>query len=173
MNSGFLLVRLILGGYLAAHGAQKLFGWFGGYGLGGTGGWLESLGFRPGRFFALAAGLCEGVGGLLVILGFLSPLGPGLIVIAMVVAMGAVHWKNGFFVAANGVEMPLAWATCSVAMAFAGPGRYSLDALLGLLVFRPWLVRGTIALAVVIALVNLWLRRSPAAAQGGSPAQGA
>jgi len=159
VNSGLLLVRLILGGYLAAHGVQKLFGWFGGHGLGGTGGFMDSLGFRPGWFFALAAGLCEAGGGVLVLLGFLGPIGPGLIIISMVVAIGAVHWKNGFFAMANGVEMPLAWATCAVALAYSGPGQYSLDAAFGLSLRNPWLTRGVIVVAVVIGLLNLWGRR--------------
>ena len=167
MNSGFLLVRLLLGGYLAAHGAQKLFGWFGGHGLAGTGGFMESLGFRPGKLFALAAGLCEGAGGVLVLLGFLGPIGPGLIIITMVVAMGSVHWKNGFFVTSNGVEMPLAWATGAVAIAYSGPGRYSLDAVLGLALNGVWAVRIAIVAAVLIGLANL-LGRRPAAAPPGT-----
>jgi putative oxidoreductase len=165
VNSGFVLVRLLLGGYLAAHGAQKLFGWFGGHGLSGTGGYMESLGFRPGRLFALGAGLCEAGGGVLVILGFLGPVGPGLIVVSMVVAMGAVHWKNGLFVTANGIEMPLAWATCAVAVAFTGFARYSLDAVFGIAINTPWVVRGVIVAAVALALVNLLLRRPRTAAQ--------
>jgi putative oxidoreductase len=172
VNSGLLLVRLILGGSLAAHGAQKLFGWFGGYGLSGTGGFMESLGFRPGKLFALASGLCEAGGGVLVILGFLNPLGSGLILISMVVAMGAVHWKNGFFVMNNGVEMPLAWATCAVAVAFAGPGGYSLDSAFGIALGTPWVVRTVIVVAVVLALVTLMLRRPQAVAQGASVPKG-
>jgi len=167
VNSGFLLVRLILGGILAAHGAQKLFGWFGGHGLGGTGGFMESLGFRPGKLFALASGLCEGVGGVLVILGFLSPVGPGLILVVMVVAMGAVHWRNGLFATANGIETPLAWSACAVAVAYAGPGRYSLDALFGIAFGTPWVIRGVLVAAVVVGLANLLVRRPQATAQGG------
>jgi putative oxidoreductase len=133
---------------------------------------MESLGFRPGKLFALAAGLCEAGGGVLVLLGFLGPLGPGLIVVAMVVAIGAVHWKNGFFGTANGIEMPLAWATCAVSIAYAGPGRYSLDAAFGIASNAPWTVRGVLLVAVVVAFVNLALRRPPAVTQGGSVAQG-
>jgi len=120
---------------------------------------MDSLGFRPGRLFALAAGLCEAGGGVLVVLGLLGPIGPGLIIIPMVVAIGAVHWKNGFFAMANGVEMPLAWATCAVALAYSGPGQYSLDAAFGISLRNPWLTRGVIVVAVVIALLNLWGRR--------------
>jgi putative oxidoreductase len=167
MNAGWLLVRVLLGASLAAHGTQKLFGWFGGYGLGGTGGFMESLGFRPGKLFALAAGLCEGLGGLLVLLGLLDPVGPGLILIAMFTAMGSVHWKNGFFVTANGIEMPLAWVTCALAVAFAGPGRYSLDFLLQTHLGNPRVVWGTLVVAAVIAGANLLLRRPQPAAQAG------
>ncbi len=165
MNAGLLLVRLILGAALAAHGSQKLFGWFGGHGLAGTGGFMESLGFRPGKTFALAAGLGELVGGLLVILGFLGPIGPGLIVLVMVVAMETVHWKNGFFAMSNGIEMPLAWATTAVALAFAGPGAWSLDAAFGIALNASGLVWTVLIIAFLLALANLLLRRPPAVAE--------
>jgi putative oxidoreductase len=170
VNSALLLVRIFLGAMFFAHGTQKLFGWFGGYGLGGTGGFMESLGFRPGKLFAAAAGLCEAGGGALVLLGLLGAVGPGLIVIAMVTAMGAVHWKNGVFVTSNGIEMPLAWITCCLALAFVGFGVYSLDHALGIALNGPWMARGTIVVAVVIGLVNLMLRRPQPAAQAGAQA---
>jgi putative oxidoreductase len=164
MSVGFLLVRLVFGLYFLAHGTQKLFGWFGGYGLGGTGGYMESLGFRPGKLFALASGLSEGIGGLLVALGFLGPIGCGLVLISMVVATFTVHWKNGLYVTSNGVEMPVAWGTCAVAIAFSGPRSYSLDALLGLF-WSPRLVWIVLVAAVLIGLANLLVRRPPAAAK--------
>src|SRR4029079_1509248 len=86
VNLGLLLVRLAFGTLMAAHGAQKLFGWFGGYGLNGTGQFFAGLGFRPGRTFAFAAGASEAAGGLLVAFGFLHPLGAALIVSVMLVA---------------------------------------------------------------------------------------
>jgi putative oxidoreductase len=170
VNSALLLVRILLGGFLFAHGAQKLFGWFSGYGLGGTAGFMESLGFRPGKLFALAAGLCEAGGGLLVLLGFLGPIGPALIVISMITAMGSVHWKNGLFVTSNGIEMPTAWVTCALALAFVGFGAYSLDRALGISLNTPWVARGAILVAIVIALLNLMLRRPQPAAQPGTQA---
>ena len=91
LDVGLLLVRLVFGLAFAAHGAQKLFGWFGGYGLAGTGGFMESLGFRPGKTFATAAGLSEFSGGLLLALGFLGPIGPALVLSVMVVAVITVH----------------------------------------------------------------------------------
>ena len=159
MNAGLLLVRLILGVSFLAHGTQKLFGWFGGHGLDGTGGFMESLGFRPGKAYALAAGLCEAGGGLLLALGFLGPVGPGLIVVAMVVAMATVHWKNGYFATANGVELPLVSATGAMAIAFGGPGAYALDVLLGVQLSAPAAPWIALAVALVIAAATVATRR--------------
>lgn len=171
MNVGLLLVRVLLGAYLAAHGAQKLFGWFGGHGLAGTASWLESLGFRPGRLFAVASGLCEGVGGILVLLGFLQPIGSALIIVSMVVAALTVHWRNGFFVTQNGIEMPLAWATCAAAIAFAGSGRYALGAALGVWIHGgAWMVWGVLAGAVLIGLLTSLLRHPPVTEPGSAHA---
>jgi putative oxidoreductase len=159
MNAGLLLVRLVLGASFFAHGTQKLFGWFGGHGLDGTGGFMESLGFRPGKAYALAAGLCEAGGGLLLALGFLGPVGPALIVVAMVVAMATVHWKNGYFATASGVELPLVSAACAMAIAFAGPGAYALDLLLGLQLSAPAAPWIALVAALLIAAATVATRR--------------
>ena len=103
MNEGLFLLRVGLGLLMAAHGAQKLFGWFGGYGLTGTGGFMEGLGFRPGRLFAAAAGGTEVVSGVLMLLGLLGPVGPALMVSVMIVAAISAHWKNGLFAQAGGM----------------------------------------------------------------------
>jgi putative oxidoreductase len=132
LSLGLFIARMVFGLLMAAHGAQKLFGWFGGYGLDGTGGFMESLGFRPGRRFAALAGAGEFTGGLLTALGLLGPVGPALMVAVMVVAIGSVHWKNGVFAAKNGVELPLLFAIAAVALALAGPGLYALDSAFGL-----------------------------------------
>jgi putative oxidoreductase len=132
MDAGLLLARVVLGLLMAAHGSQKLFGWFGGYGLAGTGGFFESLGFRPGRLFAMAAGFTETAGGLLLALGLLGPLGPAMIISVMVVAMATVHWQHGVFAQNNGVEVPLLYGAGAAAIALIGNGAYSLDAALGL-----------------------------------------
>src|SRR5580765_8364040 len=101
MDAGLLLARLAFGTLMAAHGSQKLFGWFGGYGLDGTGGFFETIGFRPGRFFAAVASVSEVAGGVLVALGLLHPFGAALVVAVMVVA-ASVHWPNGLFATTNG-----------------------------------------------------------------------
>src|SRR5918993_3744134 len=132
MDTGLLLARVVLGLIMAAHGSQKLFGWFGGYGLAGTGGFFESLGFRPGRFFAAAAGFTEVTGGLLLAAGLLGPLGPAMIIAVMIVAIATVHWQHGLFAQNNGYELPLINAAVAAAVALTGYGAYSLDALLGL-----------------------------------------
>src|SRR6266436_1621566 len=105
LNLGLLLIRVIFGLVMAAHGSQKLFGWFGGYGLAGTGGFFESLGFRPGRLFAALAGAGETFGGVLLALGFLGPVGPALVLSVMIVAAATVHWHHGLFATSNGIEV--------------------------------------------------------------------
>src|SRR2546423_14619965 len=97
MDAGLLLIRLVIGLVMAAHGAQKLFGWFGGYGIAGTGGFFETIGFRPGKLFAALAGLGEFGGGLLLALGFLGPLGGALILSVLVVAAVTSHLGQGTF----------------------------------------------------------------------------
>jgi len=130
MAQGLLVLRLIFGIVMAAHGAQKLFGWFGGYGLSGTGGFLESIGFRPGRFFAFAAGASEFAGGLLIAAGLFGPVGPALVLATMIVAAITVHWKGGLFAQSNGIEVPLLYAAAAIALGLTGPGALSLDAVL-------------------------------------------
>src|SRR6188508_2225016 len=125
MDTGILIARLVVGLVMAAHGSQKLFGWFGGYGIAGTGGFFESLGFRPGRFFAMAAGASEVIGGLLVALGLLGPLGPAMIVAVMIVAIATVHWPHGLFAQNNGFELPLLNIAGAAAIALIGNGAYS------------------------------------------------
>ena len=131
MNEGLLIARLVIGLLMAGHGAQKAFGWFGGHGLAGVSGFFETLGFRPGRLFAIAAAYSEIISGLLVVLGFLGPIGPALMLSVMIVAAVSVHWGKGVL-GSNGIEVPLLYAAIAVALAFTGPGRFSLDALLGI-----------------------------------------
>ena len=163
MDAGLLLARVVIGLLFAAHGAQKLFGWFGGYGLAGTGGFFESLGFRPGRLFAAAAGFTELAGGLLLAFGLLGPLGPAMLVSVMIVAMATVHWQHGLFAQNNGIELPLIYSAAVAAIALVGNGAYSLDAALGL-AWSDVVVVAALALGVVGGVANLALRRTPATA---------
>ena len=160
MDAGLLLGRVVLGLLMAAHGTQKLFGWFGGYGLAGTGGFFESLGFRPGRLFAAAAGGTELAAGLLLALGLLGPLGPALIVSVMIVAMATVHWQHGLFAQNNGIEVPLLYSVGAAALALTGFGAYSLDAILQLTwpATVSWIA---LALGVLGGVANLLVRRVP------------
>jgi putative oxidoreductase len=132
IDTGLLLARLVLGLLMAAHGAQKLLGWFGGYGLGAVAGMFESLGFRPSRFLAALASLTEVASGLLVAAGLFGPVGPALMLSVMIVAAMSVHWPHGLFAAGNGIELPLLYGVVAAALALTGPGLYSLDALFGL-----------------------------------------
>lgn len=132
MALGLLILRLVVGLTMTAHGAQKLFGWFGGYGLNGTGGFLEQLGFIPGRRHALFAGLAEFTGGLLLALGLATPLGATLIISVMFVAVATVHVKHGYFNQNQGFEYNLTLAAVVLSIAIIGAGRLSLDAALGI-----------------------------------------
>ena len=146
---------------MAAHGSQKLFGWFGGYGLAGTAAFFESLGFRPGRVFAATAALTEIGSGLLVALGLLGPVGPALMLSVMIVAAISVHWKQGLFAANNGIELPLLFAVGGIALALTGPGRFSLDALFGLdALWTPGLAWVALTIGAIGGVANLLVRRS-------------
>lgn len=160
LDLGLFLIRLVFGLAFAAHGAQKLFGWFGGYGIAGTGGFLESLGFRPGKMFATASGLGEFFGGLLFAFGFLGAVGPALMLSVMLVASITVHRKNGFFATSNGIELPLLYAAGAVGVSLTGPGRYSLDAALGnYWLLTPSLTWIFLAVGLIGGIGNLALRR--------------
>ena len=159
LSGGLLIGRLVVGLGVAAHGAQKLFGWFGGHGLAGTTGYLESLGYRPGRVFATLAGLGEFTSGILIALGLFGPIGPALLLSVMIVAMSQ-GYRNGFFAMNNGIELPLLYATAGVALACTGPGAYSLDAALGLGgLTRPPVQVIALVVGVLGALGTLLMRR--------------
>lgn len=131
MDIGLFLLRLAVGLTLAAHGTQKLFGWFGGPGLEATGQGMAMLGFQPGRQHALKAGLVETGGGLLLALGFLTPVAAAAVLAVMLVAGVSVHVKQGFFITGGGYEYTLILGVAGLAIAFTGPGALSLDGLLG------------------------------------------
>lgn len=157
---GLLLARVVLGLLMAAHGSQKLFGWFGGHGLAGTGAFFDSLGFRPGRFFAGLAAGTEVLSGILLAIGFLGPVGPALMISVMIVAAISMHWKNGIFASANGIEVPLLYGVVAATLLLTGPGIYSLDAALGLgALSTPALQWGALAIGVIGGIGNLFARR--------------
>ena len=163
MDTGILIIRVFFGLAIAAHGAQKLFGWFGGYGIKKTGSFFEALGFRPGAAFATAAGLSEMGGGLLLTVGLFTPFGAAAVLSAMLVAMVSVHLKNGFFASGNGIELPFLYAVTALGIAFAGGGAMSLDGLLGLqFVHEPYVVTSLLVLAGFGSAATLGMRHGTA-----------
>ena len=132
MDIGLLALHVIPGLLFVGHGAQKLFGVFGGHGIDGTGGFFESLGLRPGRLHATAAGLAEFGGGLLLALGLLVPLAAAVLIATMVTASLTAHRGKGVWNQNGGWELPLVFATIAFALAGAGAGDISLDNALGL-----------------------------------------
>ncbi|QGQ99033.1 DoxX family protein [Paenibacillus psychroresistens] len=127
---GLLLIRVVVGVLFIGHGSQKLFGWFGGYGPKGTGGWMESIGIKPGVLMAVFAGLLELVGGTLLTVGLFTPLAGILIALAMLGAIIKVHYKNGVWNTANGYEYTLVLFAVAIGIALIGSGDYSLDNLI-------------------------------------------
>lgn len=125
------LVRATIGLTLVPHGAQKLFGWFGGGGIAGTAQGFEGMGFQPGVFWAVVAGLVEFAGGLMLAAGFLTRLVAAIVFVFLMVTVITVHWPAGFFWTNGGFEYPLLWALVALAFVFAGGGRWSVDAALG------------------------------------------
>jgi putative oxidoreductase len=132
MGIGLLIMRLAIGLTMAAHGTRMLSNVSGGAGLPPTAAMVEKLGLRPGPLHARVAGVSELVGGLLLALGFLTPLGAAAIIAAMWVAASTVHVGKGFFVENNGVESPVVMAVVALGLAFTGPGVFSLDGAVGL-----------------------------------------
>ncbi len=178
-DASALVLRGALGSLLAGHGAQKLFGWFGGYGLEGTAGWLESLGLRPGKYWAYAAGLSEFGGGALMVLGFLNPLGPLGVIGSMGMAIAKVHPLIPIWVTSGGAELPVTNMSIATALMLSGPGKYSLDHVLGTRLPRWVILPGVAFAAAGVAVGVLTSREVPAEqeqdsggalqAEGGEP----
>ncbi|GAB4075216.1 DoxX family protein [Barrientosiimonas marina] len=127
---GLLIIRLMVGLTFIGHGSQKLFGWFNGGGIKGTAGFFESIGIKPGAAMAVMAGLSEVGGGLLLALGFLTPLASLLIIGAMLMAIIKVHGPNGFWSSNGGFEYNLIIIAVAIGIALVGPGAYAIDALI-------------------------------------------
>ena len=127
MNLGLLVLHVVVGLLFFAHGTQKLFGWFGGYGLVGTAGFFDQLGLRPGRLHAWAAAFAETVGGILLALGLFTPIGAALVIAVMTAAVITVHWEKGLFNTEGGYEFNLTLVAAAFALAGVGSGEWSLD----------------------------------------------
>jgi putative oxidoreductase len=150
---GLLILRVVVGLILAGHGAQKLFGWWGGQGMDGWTQMVAKLRIRPAQPWAWVAALAEFGGGILLALGFLSPLGNLAIAGSMLVAIATVHLPRGFWIAKGGYEFNLALLAAVAALALTGPGAYSLDAALRIQLPEPLtLLVGTILLIVGVAV---------------------
>ncbi|MEH6465767.1 MAG: DoxX family protein [Shewanella psychromarinicola] len=128
-TAGFstLALRLPIGIIFMAHGGQKIFGWFGGYGLEGTGQWMASIGIEPGVLMAFLAGSAELVGGLFILLGLLTRPSAVVLAFTMIIAIVSVHLTNGLFMANNGYEFALALLAASVSLALSGSGKVAID----------------------------------------------
>jgi putative oxidoreductase len=157
-----LIFRLGVGTTLAAHGTQKLFGWFGGGGVEGTAQGMAAMGFLPAKQSAVLAGVGETAGGVALALGLATPVG-GAAAASTMAAAGAVHHPAGFFATQGGFEYTGVLALAGAAVAISGPGRWSLDTLLGDRLNRPWM--GPVALAVMgAASAGVIVRRNRAVA---------
>ncbi|WP_328365783.1 DoxX family protein [Streptomyces sp. NBC_00445] len=154
---GLLLLRLGTGGVLAAHGAQKLFGWFGGHGIEGTGQFMESVGYRPGKASATAAGLAEWGGGTLLALGLATPAA-GAAAAGGMAGAAAVHAPNGFFNQEGGYEYAATLGLAATGLAVTGPGRLSLDHALGHVFDRGWMVPAALGATAAMTAVVVGMR---------------
>jgi putative oxidoreductase len=160
MAYGLLFLRCVVGVTMAGHGVQKLFGWFGGPGPKGTEEMFRSLGFPAAAAMAVLAALAE-TGGLLFAVGLLTPLAAFGIAVVMLNAIGSVHWKKGFWNMAGGYEFPLVMLTAAVAVASTGPGRFSVDALIGWdgSISGLWWGIAVLAAAILVSALTLATRR--------------
>jgi len=168
-NTGLLILRAGLGGVLVSHGVQKLFGWLGGGGLEGTAAAFEQMGFVPGRPSALAAGLGEAGGGLLIALGLATPAA-GAAAAGTMIPAAMVHAPRGFFATGGGYEYPALLGVSAAALALAGPGDWSLDACLGYRLNRPWMAATALLASAAASLAILQRRRQLLAARDAANA---
>ncbi len=153
LDYGLFVLRLAVGLIVAAHGVQKLFGWFNGPGLAGTAKMMGNLRLEPSRFWAWISALNESVGGLLTALGLLMPIGPLLIIANMLTATAFVHWHKGFWNTNGGWEYPLTLAAAALSLVLTGTGIYALDPLLGIALPEPL----TAVLGLIVVLIGFGL----------------
>jgi putative oxidoreductase len=160
-DAGLLALRLGVGGAIASHGAQKLFGWFGGYGPTGTGQFMDSLGFPgDGKRNAILSGLAEFGGGTLLALGLGT--GPaGAAVTGNMIVASSTHAPNGFFNAGGGYELPATFGLVGTVLALTGPGRFSLDRAIGGRLNRPWMAAVGLVSTIAAAAYMVSARRTP------------
>ena len=159
-NLALLLIRLTLGLFMTGHGAQKLFGSFGGPGIEGTTGFMEALGLRPAKQWAILGGASEFGGGILTVLGLLNPLGLLGVVGSMSIATTKVHWNAPIWVTEGGAEFPVTNTAVATALMMTGPGKFSLDKALGIRVPRWISFFGLVSVALVVAYA--WNQEAPA-----------
>jgi putative oxidoreductase len=159
MELGMLVLRIVVGGLFAGHGAQKLFGWFGGAGPEGTGRFFDSVGLRPGRTMALLAGLAELTGGVLFALGLVTPLAAALLIAVMSTAIATMHWPHGVWASKGGFEYNLVLIAVAFATTSIGAGDWSLDHVLNLHVAGPEWALGALLVGLLAAIGAVTLRR--------------
>lgn len=151
MDIMLLVLRIVVGLIFFGHGTQKLFGWWGGHGLEGTGQWLASMEAVPGKFWATVVGLAETLGGLGLTFGLLTPIAGAALVSVMLMAILRVHWENGLWNTNNGFEYPLVNMTIATVVGLAGPGVYSLDNALNIMLPMP----ATFIVALIIGVLGV------------------
>lgn len=151
MDITLLVLRVVVGLLFFGHGTQKLFGWWGGHGLEGTGQWLESIEIVPGRIWAMIVGLAETLGGLGLAIGLLTPIAGAAIISVMLMAILRVHLENGLWNTENGFEYPLVNLTIATVVALSGPGIYSLDNALNITLPMP----ATFIIALIIGVLGV------------------
>ena len=161
MSSGLLLLRIVVGSIMAAHGAQKLFGWWGGPGMSGTAGMVSSLAYRAPLLMACGLAAAELGGGLSLATGFLTPLGALAVTVVMLNAIYVIHWPNGFFNGNGGYEFNLLIAASAVGLAAIGPGRFSIDHAIGWddNISGVWWGVGVAGAAILVSFLTLTVGR--------------
>ncbi len=170
MNLTRLVARVVVGGLFVGHGTQKLFGWFGGPGMEGTAGMMESLELHPPRRNALAAGAAEAGGGALLVAGLATPLASATLIGTMITAIRKVHWSNGPWVTSGGYEYNLVLISALLALAEEREGDVSLDAALGLDFSGARWPLAALALGAAASSATVWMGRRTAAEQVGTGA---